>query len=400
MLEEIEKQSRDIAEAFNKKPKEGIKRIMRISAEKSVDPTEQISEFFRNQKNNLNLESVGDYLSGEKEQNKEVLKHFSKGMDFAGKEFVPAMREYLQEFKLPGEAQKIDRIVERFADEYTAQNPSGKISSPVAAYVLSFQTIMLNTDLHNANIKESDKMTVEGMKRNLRGTNDGEDFPPEVIKGIYEEIKNEPFKLNFAEVTPGYNYSSPDLGKDDAYKAFSADILNSEDVQKVVPGLKDKNIETEVKRPNKWLGKLIGMTTSVKITDKETGAQVELQTYKPSVFPKLFSKKEPTTIIQPVVVEGQKASKDSLKLASNVAAGFSTQPTSIEATYDYEKSDLTKSYTEAKVQTQQLKTSIAKEAAQTVGQAIKKKDFISKIKSAVTRHNPNKAKKTDQSMRL
>ncbi len=47
-----------------------------------------------------------------------------------------------------GEAQKIDRIMERFADRYCKDNPDVFQTSD-GAYLLSFALIMLNTDAHN-----------------------------------------------------------------------------------------------------------------------------------------------------------------------------------------------------------------------------------------------------------
>jgi len=47
-----------------------------------------------------------------------------------------------------GEAQKIDRIMERFAERYCKDNPDVFQTSD-GAYLLSFALIMLNTDAHN-----------------------------------------------------------------------------------------------------------------------------------------------------------------------------------------------------------------------------------------------------------
>lgn len=44
-------------------------------------------------------------------------------MDFTEMEFVPALRKFLEGFRLPGEAQKIDRLMEKFAARYIACNP-------------------------------------------------------------------------------------------------------------------------------------------------------------------------------------------------------------------------------------------------------------------------------------
>ncbi len=59
-----------------------------------------------------------------------------------------ALRAFLLPFRLPGEAQKIDRLMEAFAERYVRDNPAA-FRNADAAYVLSFAVIMLNTDAHN-----------------------------------------------------------------------------------------------------------------------------------------------------------------------------------------------------------------------------------------------------------
>ena len=79
-------------------------------------------------------------------------------MSFEKLDFDEAIRYYLSGFRLPGEAQKIDRIMEKFAERYTMQNPN-VFPTADAAFILAFSIIMLNTDLHNPAIKEERRMT-------------------------------------------------------------------------------------------------------------------------------------------------------------------------------------------------------------------------------------------------
>ena len=44
-------------------------------------------------------------------------------LDFVGLDFVSALRLFLEGFRLPGEAQKIDRLMEKFASRYCDCNP-------------------------------------------------------------------------------------------------------------------------------------------------------------------------------------------------------------------------------------------------------------------------------------
>lgn len=43
-------------------------------------------------------------------------------LDFRNLNFVDALRVFLQSFRLPGEAQKIDRFMLKFAERYIAGN--------------------------------------------------------------------------------------------------------------------------------------------------------------------------------------------------------------------------------------------------------------------------------------
>lgn len=101
-------------------------------------------------------------------------------------------RQFLWSFRLPGEAQKIDRMMESFAQRYCQLNPNIFTNSDTC-YVLSFAVIMLNTSLHNPSVK--DKPTVDQFVSMNRGINDGGDLPRELLVSLYESIKTEPFKI-------------------------------------------------------------------------------------------------------------------------------------------------------------------------------------------------------------
>merc|ERR1711860_362529 len=115
-------------------------------------------------------------------------------MNFSNMDFLKALRYFLEGFRLPGEAQKIDRLMEKFASRYCECNPQQSyFASADTAYVLAFSVIMLTTDLHSGNVKK--KMTKEEFIRNNRGINDSEDLPQELVSKIYEEIACSEIKL-------------------------------------------------------------------------------------------------------------------------------------------------------------------------------------------------------------
>jgi brefeldin A-resistance guanine nucleotide exchange factor 1 len=89
----------------------------------------------------------------------------------------------LESFRLPGESQLIERIMEVFAEIYFAaiQEDGGDvpIRSQDATFILSYSVIMLNTDQHNPQVRR--RMTYEEFIRNNRGVNDSKDFAPEYM---------------------------------------------------------------------------------------------------------------------------------------------------------------------------------------------------------------------------
>ena len=106
-------------------------------------------------------------------------------MDFSNTLFVNALRMFLQSFRLPGEAQKIDRYMLKFAEKYTTGNP-GVFANADTAYILAFSVILLNTDAHNPQVKRP--MTKPEFIKNNRGIDDGKDLDGELLSEIYDEI--------------------------------------------------------------------------------------------------------------------------------------------------------------------------------------------------------------------
>jgi hypothetical protein len=93
-------------------------------------------------------------------------------------------------FRLPGESQKIDRLVEAFSKRFSANNPG--LVKPDAAYLLSFAAIMLNTDLHDQRLTTGKNprkpMTKEGFMKNVRAAPDGADLSTAFLSDMFDSI--------------------------------------------------------------------------------------------------------------------------------------------------------------------------------------------------------------------
>ena len=55
-------------------------------------------------------------------------------LDFAQLDFLDALRALLQSFRLPGEAQKIDRFMLKFAERYMSGNPTTLFANAGKSY--------------------------------------------------------------------------------------------------------------------------------------------------------------------------------------------------------------------------------------------------------------------------
>lgn len=170
---------------FNFKPKRGIKTLLKDGFLKS-DSAEDVAAFIL-QTESLDKAAIGEYLGDADSYNVAIMHALVDSMDFARRRFVDALRQFLQSFRLPGEAQKIDRFMLKFAERYITGNPNA-FANADTAYVLAYSVIMLNTDQHSAKLKGKKRMTVEDFIKNNRGINDNANLPDEYLSGIYDEI--------------------------------------------------------------------------------------------------------------------------------------------------------------------------------------------------------------------
>ncbi|XP_060678683.1 brefeldin A-inhibited guanine nucleotide-exchange protein 1 isoform X2 [Hemiscyllium ocellatum] len=185
---EVLKQQKEIIEQgielFNKKPKRGLQYLQEQGM---LGTTPDDIAQFLHQEERLDTTQVGEYVGDNDKFNKEVMYAYVDQLDFSSKDFVSALRMFLEGFRLPGEAQKIDRLMEKFAARYLECNQGQTLfASADTAYVLAYSIIMLTTDLHSSQVKN--KMTKDQYIKMNRGINDSKDLPEEYLSAIYDEI--------------------------------------------------------------------------------------------------------------------------------------------------------------------------------------------------------------------
>lgn len=108
---------------------------------------------------------------------------------------LPCFRQLLRLVRIPGEAQRIDRLIEAFAEVFVANggklDPEVDITSADCVHVMCFSLIMLSTDLHNPHI--TNKMTEDEFIRPNRGINGGHSLPDTVLQSFYRGTRSQSF---------------------------------------------------------------------------------------------------------------------------------------------------------------------------------------------------------------
>lgn len=122
---EIVRQRKELFEKgidlFNQKPKKGLEFL----CEKGLinrEP-EDIAKFFHSYEDLLDKTLIGECLGNEDNFHKQIMYAFIDQLNFTQMEFLAALRKFLSGFRLPGEAQKIDRLMEKFASRFCECNP-------------------------------------------------------------------------------------------------------------------------------------------------------------------------------------------------------------------------------------------------------------------------------------
>nr|XP_014351173.1 PREDICTED: IQ motif and SEC7 domain-containing protein 1 isoform X5 [Latimeria chalumnae] len=181
---------------FNKKPEKGIQYLI----ERGFVPDTPVGvAHFLLQRKGLSRQMIGEFLGNRQKQfNRDVLDCVVDEMDFSGMELDEALRKFQAHIRVQGEAQKVERLIEAFSQRYCICNPGvvRQFRNPDTIFILAFAIILLNTDMYSPNVKPERKMKLEDFVKNLRGVDDGEDIPREMLIGIYERIHKRELKTN------------------------------------------------------------------------------------------------------------------------------------------------------------------------------------------------------------
>ncbi|TUN98267.1 IQ motif and SEC7 domain-containing protein 1 [Bagarius yarrelli] len=198
---------------FNKKPEKGIQYL----TERGFVPDTPVGvAHFLLQRKGLSRQMIGEFL-GNRQKHCVV-----DEMDFSGTELDEALRKFQAQIRVQGEAQKVERLIEAFSQRYCICNPGlvRQFRNPDTIFILAFAIILLNTDMYSPNVKPERKMKLEDFVKNLRGVDDGEDIPRDMLIGIYERIHQKELKTNEDHVSQVQKVEKLIVGKKPVTKIF------------------------------------------------------------------------------------------------------------------------------------------------------------------------------------
>lgn len=154
-LKHYKKKMENFVMLFNNKPQDGIKYLVENKIKTTQEDIANLLLTYSYE--GLSKEILGQYFGCPDTYNQEIFNYFCSSLDFRNLELDQALRLLLSRFRLPGEAQQIDRIVQIFSKKYMNDNPAAFLDEDTP-YILSYSAIMLSTDAHSSNIPLKNKM--------------------------------------------------------------------------------------------------------------------------------------------------------------------------------------------------------------------------------------------------
>lgn len=156
--------------------------------------------------------AISAFLSGRLRLHEETcwlyLTHLAPCLKLEGPRWCPleSLRAFLAIVALPGEAQLISNIIWPFA-RFVYARVAGMEDALVqcadfeALYVLLNAMLLMNTVLHNKNVRAKDRMPVAVLLASLRGLNTGTDFSEAYIHAAYESLRRSELRFSHGSYT-------------------------------------------------------------------------------------------------------------------------------------------------------------------------------------------------------
>ena len=191
---DAEKLTEEATIIFNENPNRGIQFCIESNLFKNRETS--IVKFLMHT-NGLSKFAIGQYLASPKEMNQKVLELYATKFQYKDRAIDEALRTFLATFRLPGEGDQIQRIIEKFSAAYRRENPV-HFDNEDEAFLLAYCLIFLNTLNHNPNVDPKNRLSLEQfMKQCSQGA---PRYPRNELEEIYERICTNQFKTDTQDI--------------------------------------------------------------------------------------------------------------------------------------------------------------------------------------------------------
>jgi len=202
-----------LAKALKKANEDKLKSAIKFLVSQHSNPKQQhrkfstlqyIAEFLYNNET-LDKEEIGEFIGAldsgslfSERQHAQLLMLYVSQLNFVGQSFDTAFRHFLTDsgFRLPKEAQKIERLLVAFSKIFIKHNAHYFDGSDETALLLAYGMLMLNTDLHNPNMKLAGaiQMTKQQFQQRLHSAD--KKLDRKMLSAIYHSVKDNPIQMD------------------------------------------------------------------------------------------------------------------------------------------------------------------------------------------------------------
>jgi len=290
---EQKKTEETLNKAFKINQTKGLKKALNyLTACNFLAPNpREISNFLRVYQSRLDPVNLGDYLSegglNDEEYWNLIRYQYVRAISFENLNVEQGLRHFLTNggFRLPGEAQRIDRLLTTFAQCFWEDNSGNVECCPFShqdtVYLLAFAVIMLNTDLHKADAgknssRKRKKMTKLEFMNNLRGVDSASDLNKDYLSNIYDGIASK--GIDF-KVGSGLGGSGGERGLTGSLASGEEDGDDDEALENRILRSNKKKLNKGVKQAEELLRGLAFYHNSYNVVGKDTMLSTELIKY-------------------------------------------------------------------------------------------------------------------------
>jgi hypothetical protein len=188
----------ELRDLWNKRsPKVAMAKL----AESGVDTSPTgVAKFLLAEHERLDKVTLGEMLGREETQWRDVLREFLRILSFKQHDFLFSLRRMIAQFRLPGEGQVINRIMETFAKVYCEQN-RGFFKDPDQAHTLALLVLTLNTATHNPN--EMRKISIDDWVSYCEELSAHEPrCTPALLEAIWQSIQDQEIRMPMEGMFP------------------------------------------------------------------------------------------------------------------------------------------------------------------------------------------------------